>query len=224
MPEPNDFELFSGPAPSEKSEKNDEKFRDEMRQGQIALQQLQQEEGQAKAHDNSLAGIIVQFLSQPGNTDLFLLISRVVAQNIPSELIIAVLALIDKASQEEIKGLLAAGAQTESDATSLAVYQKASLNALAPEHKKALDVWIRNISQVAHKKPHRVLEALVIPGPQRRLSSMIVQLSAFILRNYLAQSSITIDFQDLRDFMQGVFVQLVKDLENTIKTQQKLTA
>ena len=119
MAEPGDFELFTGPAPSEKKEMSDEQFREEMRHSQQALKHLQQEEGQAKAHDNNLAVIIVQFLNQPENTDLFLLISRTVAQNIPSELIIAILALVDKKAQEEVEGLLAAGEKTKRTETAL---------------------------------------------------------------------------------------------------------
>jgi len=217
-----DFELFTGPAPSEKKEMSDEQFRDEMKKTQQALAQLQKEEGQAKSNDYNLAAIIVQFLSQPKNTDLFLLISRTVAQDIPSELIIAILSLVDKKAQEEVKDLLAAGKSKKSDETSLAVHKKADFKSLSPEHKRAIDNWVANMSKVAAKKPHRTLEGLVVPGPQRELSPMPIQLSAFILRNYLTDHEIDIEFQNLHDFMQGVFVEIVKNLEGLVKEQKKL--
>lgn len=223
MSDQNDLELFSGPAASEKSEKSDEKFRDEMRATQAALAQLQKEEGTAKTNDFNLAAIIVQFLSQPGNTDLFLLISRAVSQNIPSELIIAILALVDKRSQEEVKGLLESGKKHgHSDETALTIHKKADFESLSPAHKKAIDKWIENIAKVAMSKPHRVLETIVMQGPQRQLSIVAVQLSAFILRNYLKKHDIEIEYQNLRDFMQGVYVEIVKNLEDLVKEQKQL--
>ena len=224
MSDTNDFELFTGPAPSEKGEKNDEKFRDDMRQTQAALQQLQKEEGKAKKNDNSLAAIIVQFLSQPGNTDLFLLISRAVAQNIPSELIIAILSLVDKRSHEETKGYLEAGSKTEKmPASALTIHEKSDFHHLSPALKKAIDKWIENISQVAFKKPHRALETIVTPGPKRELSIVMVQLSAFILRNYLKAHEMEMDYQNLRSFMEGVYVEMVKNLESLVKEQKQIS-
>lgn len=218
-----DFELFTGPAPSEQGEMSDEQFQEEMRRTQAAVQQLQQEEGQAKAYDNSLAQIIVQFLSQPQNTDLFLLISRVVAQNIPSELIIAVLSLIDQNAEDEVKGFLAAGKAEVSEAQSaLTIHQKADFQTLDPEHKKAIDEWVQNLFAVASKKPHRVLETLVIPKKEREISPIFIQLSAFVLRKYLENNGLNLEFQVIHDFMLGVFVEIVKNLENLVKEQKRL--
>ena len=78
------------------------------------------------------------------------------------------------------------------------------------------------MSKVASKKPHRVLEAIIIPGPERELSSTLIQLSAFILRRYLTNNKIDIEFQNLYDFMQGVFVEMVKNLETLVKEQKKI--
>jgi hypothetical protein len=223
MSEQGDVELFNGPKPSEKKEGSDEKFREEMARTQQALAQLKKEEGQAKAYDNSLAAIIVQFLSKPENTDLFLLVSRTVAQNVPSELIIAILSLIDKKSHDETKGYLETGKQNDSkEETALALPKTADFESLSPAHKKAIDKWVSSISQVAAKKPHRALETIVIPGPERELSSVVVQLSAFILRNYLAKHETAIEFQILRDFMEGVFLEIVKNLEELVKEQKQL--
>ncbi len=223
MSEQGDFETFTGPAPSEKKEMSDEQFREEVRRQQQAMQDLQQEEGQAKAHDNSLAVIIVRFLSQPRNTDLFLLVSRTVAQNIPSEFIIAILSLVDKKAKKEVKGLLEAGKQgKQKEETALTLHQKADFQTLPPDHKKAIDEWTQHMLEVASKKPHRLLESIVAPGPQRQLSSTPIQLASFILRNYLADHQIEMDFQRLRDFMEGVFVEIVKNLEEQVKEQKHL--
>ena len=219
MAEQGDFELFNGPAPSEQKEMSDEKFQEEMRRTQTAIKQLQKEEGSAKTNDNNLARIIVRFLSQPENTDLFLLISRTVAQNIPSELIIAILSLVDKNAEKETKGLVEGKGDSD---TSLAVHRKANFQSLSPEHKKAIDQWVVNIFKVASKRPHLVLET-VVSKAQREISPALVQLSSFILRNYLKQNSLNVEFESLREFMQGVFVEMIKNLENLVKEQRKIS-
>jgi len=224
MADQHDFELFTGPAPSEKGEMSDEQFREEMARTQAAIKQLQKEEGTSRTNDFKLASIIINFLVQPGNTDLFLLISRSVAQNIPSELIIAILSLIDKKSQEEVKEFLEADKKSgHSKLTALAIRQKADFPSLSPALKKTIDKWIENISTVSTKKPHRVLETIVYPGPQRELSTVVVQLSAFILRNFLKMHSVEIEFRDLRDFMQTVFLEIVRNLETLLQEQKQLT-
>lgn len=223
MSEQGDFELFSGPIPSEKKEGSDEKFQEEMKKTQKAIKQLQKEEGQAKGHDNNLAAIIVHFLGDPANTDLFLLISRVVAQNIPSEFIIAILSLIDRNAHKEIKGLLEISKEEDLPANfALAIREKDDFKSIPPAQKKAIDNWLFDLSQIAFKKPHRILETMIIPTPQRQLSPMPIQLSTFILRKYLIKHQINLDFEVLRDFMQGIFVELVKKLESLLEGQKKL--
>jgi hypothetical protein len=234
MADQGDFELFSGPAPKEVDEKSDEQFRDQMKQMQGALAQLQKEEGKAKANDFKLAQILIKFLSQPENTDLFLLVSRTVAQNIPSELIIAIVSLIDKKASEEVTAYLksAEGDTPPAPNRNLAVSHQKEFHALSPEQKKEIDVWIKNINEVCFKKPHRILDSIVIKRRStdpadvarliREISPVMVQLSAFILRNYLLIHKVSFEIADLQDFMQAVFVQLVKDLEKFVQEQKQI--
>lgn len=222
MADQGDFELFTGPAPSEQGEMSDEQFNEEMRRAQQAIKQLQKEEGGAKANDHNLAQIIIQFLGQPENTDLFLLISRTVAQDIPSELIIAILSLVDSRAEKETKGFLA-GEKGEKSEKALTVHKKADFQSLSPEHKKAIDTWVLTIFKIAAKRPHLTLEA-IISRAQREISPMLVQLSSFILRNYLTKNGLNIEFEILRDFMQGVFVEMIKNLETIVKEQKKIKA
>lgn len=220
MADQGDFELFTGPAPSEQGEMSDEQFSEEMRRTQQAIKQLQKEEGGAKTNDHNLAKIIVQFLSQPENTDLFLLISRTVAQNIPSELIIAILSLVDAKAEKETKGFLEGDKKSQK---ALTVHQTADFKSINPQQKKEIDKWILTMFQVASKRPHLVLEAIVSKG-QREISTVVVQLSSFILRNYLSGHNLSVEFAALREFMQGVFVEMVKNLETLVKEQGKIEA
>jgi len=226
MSEAGDFELFSAPAAKEHDEKSDEQFREEMKRTQQAMHQLQQEEGQARAHDTNLAQIIVQFLSQQGGgTDLFLLISRCVAQDVPSELIIAVLSLVDRKASEEITHIL----KEAKKEMSLVVPQYGDVHVLNAAQKKMIDEWIRNISIAAANKPHRTLESVLLKSVVRNtgevvreISPPLVQLSAFIMRYYLAMQETQVELETLRDFMQNVLFKIIQDLEEMVRGQRQL--
>lgn len=225
MSETGDFELFGAPAAKESSEAGDEQFREEMRQTQAAVKQLQKEEGKAKAQDNNLAGIIVQFLGQPQNTDLFLLISRVVAQNVPSEFILALISLIDEAAHQEVTSYLTAGKLTNPiDATALAINPKTEFSSLPPEHKGVIDAWVKQLNESALHKPHRMLETAIQRRPEPMLSEPLVQLGAFILRRYMEKYRVEYDFDHLRDFFQSVLLEIIKNAEGLLEGQKQIKA
>ncbi len=212
----NDFELFKAPAAQEKDEKSDEKFREEMRRAQTAMQQAQKDEGKAKGFDFALASIIVRFLSQPQNTDLFLLISRVVALNLPSEFVIAVLSLDDEKARQVVVGLLAEGKKSgeshHDSHSALVIRHEANFQTLSPELKKEIESWAADMASVAGRTPERILESALLPGLERKISPVLVQLAAFILRNFLAKHQVTMEYADLRDFMERIFLEIIKTL------------
>jgi len=226
MAEAGDLEQFGAPVAKEADEKSDEQFREQMKRAQQAMQQLQKEECKARSHDDKLAQIIVQFLAQQdGGTDFFLLISRCVAQDIPSELIIAVLSLIDREASEEIENILA---EAKKD-TALVVPKYKDVHVLNAAQKLAVDEWIRNITVAAAHKPHRTLDSLLIKSVAKNsqeiikeISPSFVQLSAFIMRNYLAMQETHVDVKTLRDFMENVYFKMLQDLEEMMQGQRKL--
>lgn len=216
--------MFGAPAAKEHDEKSDEQFREQMKRAQKARKQLQKEEGKARSNDDKLAQIIVQFLSQQGGTgtDLFLLISRCVAQDIPSELIIAVLSLVDRKASEEIENIIK---EAKQDAA-LVVPAYKDVHTLNPAQKKAIDDWIKNITIAAAHKPHRTLDSVLVKSVSasgelvHEISAPFVQLSAFIMRNYLAMQETNVDVKKLRDFMENVYFRIIQDLEEMMQGQK----
>ncbi len=226
MSEKGDLEsLGLGSSASEAGEQSDEQFQEEMRQGQTAMKQLQQEEGKARGNDDKLAKIIVQFLSQPGNTDLFLLISRCVSYNIPSEVLIAILSLVDRTAFMEMDHLL----KGMEASTALVVQEHHSIHSLTAGQKQAIDEWLGHITMAATSKPQRALESFVIKKTTNENEVMsevclpLVQLSAFIMRNYLAMQSTQVEYATLHEFMESVYLKLIQNLQDLLEGQRKLT-
>lgn len=215
--------LGMGSSASEGSEMSDEQFREQMQQAQAAMVQLRQEEGKARANDDKLAKIIVQFLAQPGNTDLFLLISRCIAQNIPSEIIIGVLSLVDRTAFMEMENIL-----KEATTTALATPEHHNIHSLSGGQKQAIDEWLRNISIAAGSKPQRALESLLVKKTNtqnevvQEISTPFIQLSAFIMRNFLAMQNTQVDYETLYEFMESVYLKMIQSLEDLLSGQRKL--
>lgn len=226
MAENRDFELFGmGPAPSEGGEMSDEQFQEEMRQGQAAMAQLRQEESKAKGNDDKLAQIIVQFLSQPGNTDLFLLVSRCVAQNIPSEILITILALVDHAAYMELENIIG-----ESPAFKGLLVPQNSLHPLTEDQKEVINRWLHHISLAALKKPQKTHESFLVKktavGARELIQEIytpLIQLSAFILRNFLIAQQTEVEYETLYEFMESFYLKLITRLENMIQNQKQLS-
>jgi len=226
MSEIGGLDSFDTQGVSEASEQSQEQFRDQIRQSQAAAQQQQKDEGKARQKDDQLAKIIVQFLAQPSNTDLFLLISRCVGQDIPSEVIIAVLSLTDRTAFVEMENIL-----KDSDPSSLPVpTSNDSIHSLSEGQMKAIEQWLSHINLASAKKPFRTLESLLVlkkvgrgEDPIREISPSFIQLSAFILRNYLAMQSTQVDYENLHDFMQSAYLKMIQNLRDMVADQKQLT-
>lgn len=108
--------------------------------------------------------------------------------------------------------------------------QHDSIHSLSGGQKQAIDDWIGNIALAAASKPHRALESIMIKRTDERtndivseISSPFVQLSAFIMRNYLAMQNTHIEYEKLHDFIQTVYLKIIQDLEEMAQGQRKLS-
>lgn len=218
MSEQGDFDIMTGGAVKEGSDVSDEVFGEQMAQTQAALKQLWKEESKARAQDDQLSQILIQFLSQPQNTDLFLLMSRVIAQNIPSEFILAMVALIDATAGHHIAGLLE-GAEAPSE--TLPPVTQVGMDEISETQKQVIDSWIQVLHAVASKTPQRMVETMLVRRPTPGISPSLIQLGAFVVRRYLS-ARVSIEFETLYAFMQTVFLKLFESLESQVKNQKQL--
>jgi hypothetical protein len=207
---PEDFELFSAPTAQEKSEKSDEKFREKYRQAQAQIKKIKREESSKKKDDNSLADAIIRFLGQPNRSGFFILISRLVAANVPSDLILAIISLIDPPSEKLI---------TEKFGR---ISQKFPVPRINFETKKEDEIgsWGRRILAVAFLEPERILKTVLL---EEDLRVEVLQLSAFVLREFLGDER-SDDFEDLKVFCVQFWETILQILRRHLseKTGKKL--
>ncbi|QQS59869.1 hypothetical protein IPN35_03300 [Candidatus Peregrinibacteria bacterium] len=175
------FESLGAQSAPEQSGESMEQFSERYHQTQAAIAQIRKEESQKRAHDTSLAHIITQFLHQKGRTPFFLLIARLSARNIPSDLILSILALIFPPAAEAIGQKLNA---EEMHALSAPSSEKEHI--FSPKEKKEIDFWTNAIAGIARKEPRRILRTAILPDASP--VPELVQIFALILREFLEKN------------------------------------
>ncbi len=205
------FDAFPGSASgSEKVRETDEQFQERYRQAQAAVKKIRQEEQKKKAQDNSLATIITAFLQDGNRTAFFILITRLSARDIPSDLILAVIALVFAPAAEQIdhKLLLLPEAKPEESSR-----EKHAL--FSDVEKQRIDAWTNGILRIARTEPQQILvTAREIDGEPNR---SLVQLFALVLREFLETGEHgDLEIENLQAFGETFFGTVMADLEQQV--------
>ncbi len=202
------FDAYPGAAPgTEKAKETDEQFQERHRQAQAAVKKIRQEEQKKKAQDNSLAKVITAFLGDASRTPYFILISRLVSRNIPSDIILAIIALIYDPAAEEIdaKLLLLPNGAPELEA-------RGEHALFTPEEKRKIDAWTNGILRISQIEPRRVLQTCrEIDGQPNK---GLIQLFAMVLREFLESGEHDeIEIENLQAFGETFFGTVFADFE-----------
>ena len=201
------LESFAGaPGGQEMTKEQHEQFQEQYRQNQAAAKQVRAEEKKAKQQDDMLAGLISQFLKNGNRGAHFLLIARLLAKNIPSDLILALISLIEPAAQIVIKEKLAQlpKAETSSD----------KKGGIFPAKVKAnIDLWTNGINAIAVHEARRLVKTAIEPDGNHNPG--LTQLFTLVLREFLENYNVkdipTKNINAFGDlFFQRVFAQLKK--------------
>ncbi len=204
-----EFELFgASPQGKEKTGESQEKFQERYRQAQSAIQQVKKEEKKKKQDDDLLADIVIQFLNEPQHTKHFLLISRLVARNMPSDIIIAIIALIFEPARVHIEQKFG-----ESN-LKLEAPKEANFSDSA---KTAINSWLGGINNVATVEPHRILETGL--DHEQKIYFGLVQFTTICLQEFLEnQKNEEINFDNIQNFCsafwQNLFTRIADQTEN----------
>ncbi len=168
--------LYGAPQTGEQASETQEQFSERYKKAQAAIKQIQKEETRKKQDDDALAKLIVQFLGQ-GKTVYFLLISRLIAKNIPSDFILSIIALVYVPAKQVISKKIIEHQLQSSD-----VNQEESSALFQPEEKQEIDIWTANIMSISKKESKRILKTCTDSG---QMCDEGIRLFSEILREYL---------------------------------------
>jgi hypothetical protein len=210
------FESFMGaPQGAEKAQETQEQFQERQRQAAAAAQKAKAEEKKAKAQDDALARLISQFLKNGKRSAHFLLLARLLARNIPSDFLLATIALIEPSIEEYITEKL----EHLPPAKNL---QKSEGGVFPPAVKAAIDRWTNGISLIARSEARRLVQTALDSDDVP--TSGLTQLFVLVLREYLeANHSDAIPAKNLRAFAELFWQKLFTDLKKLAGDEHRLS-
>lgn len=157
-----------------------EKLQERMAQAQAQIAAIQKEEKKHKKKENDLLAILIKFVKTSHKTELTLLISRVLEQNLPANFVLAIILLgneeiqvqvgdflmLQRAKTQEMEGAedpaLPGGASNESaskspDSEKSLTFFNSQDQTLPLKLKIELDQWVKSMLMQAEENPHKLL-------------------------------------------------------------------
>lgn len=198
----------SGEQGSEASAEAAERAREQRAKAAQQATRDKREERKRRQYDNTLAQIIVQFLSDPRYSGFFILISRIFAKNIPSDIILAILSLIHKDSAKAI---------AEKNIERKELPKGADATPFPPELSLPLKEWTTVIFSVASAEPHKALETLL--DINWDIDVNVEQLLSLVLNEFFSYKKFETPFENVQQFSKAFLSTLVGDLESQIQNQ-----
>ena len=203
----------------------DEIFRENQKKTQATQKAMKKAEDSARKKDGQLAKVIGRFLQTHSNTAVMLLIARCIEQNIPAGFILGILALVEPEAREEFAALLGSEAvkllDTKREAEEVAT--KALTASELPSHvKRAIDAWAEGLFAFGMTQPIRLLTTA--RSPEGELFPSLLQLTAFILEQYLEGEKVILQHENAREFAKLILSNLLEKIENQVSQTGELEA
>jgi hypothetical protein len=204
-----------------------------------------QEKKQKKKEDR-LFLILLKFIRDNKRNDITLLVSRCLEQNIPAVFILAILMLDNEELQKEfgIQFELLEGPESASEQDDLpdpppqlespknttpspnALVAFGENNTFPLEMRIALDLWTKNIWDAVSPIPERIFKTAVEfnedPKAEPEAKEVVIQLTAFILRDYFTDHGSEQLFDNIKSFADFFLKGLLKRLKEQMKDQIQL--
>jgi len=212
------LEFFSGfDAGEPMSEASFEKLREQMRAAAAQIQAIKKEEKKQKKKEDDLVRILLHFIKTSHKTDLILLISRVLEQNVPANFILAVILLGNEEIQHAVSKflMLGGGEEASADEKSLVFFNPED-KSLPLKIKIEIDNWIKNMLSQAEEAPQKLMKTgydidrfelereYEFDEPEyweeKVPKRAIVKLITYVLRSFLESHGQEEPYEKLHDF------------------------
>lgn len=209
-----------------------EAFREQMKRNASQIAAIKKDEQKQKQKEDKLVAVLLKFIKSGRDNSLVTLIASLLAENVPASLIVGVLSLNYPELQREIAinlsvSLIAPEREAESAENRLVSQDSlgfVNLSILPLQVKIALDLWFQALQEGMDAYPDKILKTVIDPLSTVELQPKIsiVQLSALILRDFLAKKAAGSETDRLREFMFNVFRQMLARVAHTFQNRPRL--
>lgn len=216
----NDFEGFAG---AEQTGEVDaaafEKFKERIKAANTQIKAAKVQEQKKREKESKLVAILIQFVKKNQKKDIMQLIARLLEENVPPLFILSIVMLGNEDLVKEMEGeqnkQIEAG---ESDSQVLAFFDKEQV--LPLEIKVEIDKWMKNILVHALETPKKLL--FTVFDADGNLKLPLIQLSAFILRDFLESKKQETDYEKLKEFSDFFLNGVIKQVKQKVEEQKEL--
>ena len=178
-----------------------EQFQENLRKSQAAAKQIRKDESKHKAFDNTLAHFVSQLLQKGGHDQIVMLIAELVAVNVPSDFLLAVLSL-----QWET---LAKPFDLENTAL---ISVSFSADIIPHSVNDQFQRWKERILFDAQKYAEQILET-IIQVETWKIHPALVTISGIMMQNVLRDHGAMGELQDTKQVCQLFFEQITEKLQ-----------
>lgn len=200
-----------------------EAFKEKMKKAAAQIAAAQKEEKKQKKKEEELLKILLRFIKKSQKKDLVLLISRVLEQNIPANFVLAVILLGNEEIQREVGDyLMLKGEVDEKDDEKALVFFGQEDETLPLKIKIRLDDWVKDILFQAGEKPQKLLgtayqiEMIESQKESKSIKVALIQLVAFVLREFLEQNEISEPYEKLSKFAKFILRGILTKTQESI--------
>ncbi len=222
-----------------------EALRERMAAAAAQIAAIKKEEGKQKKQEDELLKILLKFVKTSSKTDLVLLISRVLEQNIPANFILSIIVLSNPEIHAEVGHFKVldhagstAGADDATPQKNALVFFNSNDDTLPLKVKIELDNWMKNLLLQAEENPQKLIKTAYEiemrelpkewdfedPKYERieRVQPILVQIITSVMREFLEQNNITEPFEKLYDFAKFIITGILNKTKENLDGRKLL--
>jgi hypothetical protein len=222
------LESFGGFETGEVSESALEELRERMKAAAAQIAAIRREEQKRKKKEGELVQILLRFIQTSHKSDLVLLISRALEQDIPANFILAIVILGNEDIQEATGDFLALppGMLEKAAASDKALtFFNQKDESMPLKVRIELDFWLKGVMAQAEETPHKLIEKAYAIEYEKDQDSVgmgrtkyiekkvfkdiLGRLAAFVIFDFLKQNDINEDFEKISNFANFVIKGIV---------------
>lgn len=229
-----------------------EKLQERMREAAAQIAAIRREEKRHKQKEDELIKILLHFVRTSHKTELILLISRALEENIPANFILAIILLGNEEIQKQVGArfllpegmgeremqMLNAGEMATADDKSLIFFSEKD-ESMPLKVKIELDAWIKSLIAQAEDTPQKLIKTVYKiefieeesdnyfygekkVTQKKSIKHIIIQLAAYIINEYLNGKGIEENFETTRNFAQFIITGIVQKTEESLDQRKMI--
>lgn len=212
-----------------------EALKEKMAAAAAQIAAIKKEESKQKQKEDELLKILIKFVKTSHKKELVLLISRVLEQNIPANFVLAIILLGNEDVQQQVGKMLLLKA-AESDEKALVFFREDET--LPLKLRIEIDNWIKNMLLQATESPQKLIKTVynieLVEQPKeydfeeskfeekKTIKIILIQLIAFVLRDFLEQNKIEEEHSKLFDFAKFILTGILNKIEESLDNRKLL--